>query len=164
MSSGVPEPDPGRSGVEWGRFFVAEPELAARVRERFEEHGRHVLATRTVIGSPRVSGAVTGWWRDEMWVAAPAGARWARDLRSDARVALHSNPGDGSGPDVKIGGIAVELVPGALHDDLVEDALLDDPVDVFLLRLRTVRLAPSSDDREASGPVRWRAGGATHRH
>lgn len=147
----------------WGELAAEAPDLAARVRERFESHDQHVLATRTVIGSPRVSGTATGWWRDEMWIAAPAGARRSRDLRSDARFALHSNPGDGSGPDAKILGLVVELVPGPLHDDLVAHAGLVGPTDVFVLRLRTVRLSSSSAD-VGEGTTRWRAGGAVHRH
>jgi hypothetical protein len=150
--------------VTWGSFASETPDLAVRVRELFDEHSRHVLATLTVIGSPRVSGAVVGWWGDEMWVAAPSGSRKARDLRSDARFALHSNPGDGTRGDAKVGGLAVELVAGPSHDDLVAHAGLDGPSDVFLLRLRTVRLAPAARDRAASSVERWRPGHSGHRH
>lgn len=164
MPDGAPSDGRARSGVTWARLADEVPDLAAGVRERFEAHTQHVLATRTIIGSPRVSGTSTGWWGDEMWIAAPAGARRGRDLRSDARFALHSNPGDGSGPDARLGGLVVELARGEQHADLVERARLDEPTDVFLLRLRTVRLTPSVHDGERSGPARWRAGGTTHAH
>lgn len=164
MADGAPESDPGRSGVTWGTFASETPELAARVREMFDGHSRHVLATLTIIGSPRVSGTVVGWWADEMWIAAPTGSRKARDLRSDARFALHSNPGDGTRGDAKVGGLAVELVAGRSHDDLVAHAALTGPSDVFLLRLRSVRLAPAAHERAASGVARWRPGHGGHRH
>ncbi|MEP7763279.1 hypothetical protein [Sanguibacter sp. 25GB23B1] len=164
MPDGVPEPEPGRTGVPWGIFAGETPDLAARVRQLFEAHTQHVLATLTIIGSPRVSGAGVGWWGDEMWLAAPTGSPKARDLRSDARFALHSNPGDGTRGDAKVGGLAVELVAGGAHDALVEDAGLREPSDVFLLRLRTVRLAPAAHDRAASGVTRWRPGHGGHRH
>ena len=163
-SGGAAPNDPARSGVTWAQLSVEVPGLATRVQERFEAHTRHVLATRTIIGSPRVSGTPTGWWRGEMWIASPAGAPRGRDLRSDARFALHSNPGDGSGPDAKVGGLVVELVRGQQHADLVEQAQLSGSTDVFLLRLRTVRLAARDHEREEAGPTRWRVDGDTHRH
>ena len=64
----------------------------------------------------------------------------------------------------RIGGLVVELVRGQTHDDLVAGAQLSGSPDVFLLRLRTVRLAPFAAEHEESGPTRWRVGGDVHRH
>ncbi|PFG33621.1 pyridoxamine 5'-phosphate oxidase family protein [Sanguibacter antarcticus] len=164
MVHSAPAHDPGRSGVSWGTFVREAPDLADQVRERFEAHSQHVLATLTIIGSPRVSGASVGWWRDELWIAAPPGSHKARDLRADARLALHSNPGDGTVGDARVGGLAVDLVGGDARDDLLAHSGLAASTDVFLVRLRTVRSTAPVVEHGPLETSRWRSGHGAHEH
>ena len=41
--------------ASWKQLVDDAPDLAARVRARFEATAQHVLATRTLTGSPRVA-------------------------------------------------------------------------------------------------------------
>ncbi|MEK8225125.1 hypothetical protein NKG05_01780 [Oerskovia sp. M15] len=94
--------------VSWKQLADDAPDLAARVRARFEVGEQHVLATRTLTGSPRVSGTQVGFWEDQAWIGSTSRSGKSMDLRVDPRFALHSNPGDGSmsGGDAKVNGTA----------------------------------------------------------
>lgn len=129
--------------VSWKQLVDDAPDLAARVRGRFEAAPKHVLATRTMLGSPRVSGTEVGFWEDEMWIGSTGRARTSMDLRLDPRLTLHSNPGDGSmaDGDAKIDGNAravPEDVRGALRPE--GDAQGAAPVQMFWLDLTRVVL------------------------
>ncbi|PJI94491.1 pyridoxamine 5'-phosphate oxidase family protein [Luteimicrobium subarcticum] len=84
------------SAARWELFARQAPDLAGRVRARFESAPDHVLASRAFDGSPRVSGAQVRWVGARLAVVGTAGRPVADDLRRDPRFALHSNPGDGS--------------------------------------------------------------------
>lgn len=70
------------------------PELAGRVRARFEA-GRHkTIATVAADGSPRISGIEAGFRDGELVFGSMPGARKGADLRREPRFALHSATAD----------------------------------------------------------------------
>jgi hypothetical protein len=95
----------------WAKFEAEAPELAARVRERFEAHGHKTIATVRRDGSPRISGTEAQFRDEDLWIGSMWNALKALDLRRDPRYALHSASED---PDVwtgdgKVAGIAEEV-------------------------------------------------------
>jgi hypothetical protein len=95
----------------WSEFEAEAPELAARVRERFDAHGHKTLATLRRDGSPRISGTEVQFEDGELWIGSMPNALKARDLQRDPRFALHSASED---PDVwtgdaKVAGVAEEV-------------------------------------------------------
>ena len=95
----------------WSEFEKEAPELAARVRERFDAHGHKTMATLRRDGSPRISGTETQFEEGELWIGSMPNALKARDLQRDPRFALHSASED---PDVwtgdaKVAGTAEEV-------------------------------------------------------
>ncbi|SUA74137.1 PPOX class probable F420-dependent enzyme [Nocardia otitidiscaviarum] len=116
----------------WREFEDEAPDLAARVRARFEAHKTHVLATLRRDGAPRVSGSEVEFIGPDLMFGSMPGARKADDLRRDGRCAIHAHPGDG---DAKVMGVAVEITgaakepfgsPPGVHDYRLEltDAVL----------------------------------------
>lgn len=99
----------------WDDFAASAPDLAAAVRARFTAAKHHVLATLRADGSPRVSGSEVDFRGPNLMVGSMHGARKARDLQRDPRLAIHANPGDGSmeGGDAKVSGLAVEIADPA---------------------------------------------------
>ncbi|MGX1804559.1 pyridoxamine 5'-phosphate oxidase family protein [Nocardia sp. NPDC055321] len=106
----------------WDQFASEAPDLAARVRERFEAHKTHVLATLRRDGAPRVSGSEVEFLGADLMFGSMPGAVKAADLRRDGRCAIHAHPGDG---DAKVMGVAVEIIgpakaafgsPPGVHD------------------------------------------------
>lgn len=93
--------------ANWQEFSQQAPELAKRVRARFDAAESHVLATLRRDGSPRVSGTEVDFAGPHITVGSMLDARKAQDLQRDGRFAIHAFPG-GSG-DVKIAGVAVEV-------------------------------------------------------
>ena len=98
--------------ARWAEFEAAAPELAARVRERFDAHGHKTIATLRRDGGPRISGTEAVFDDEgELWIGSMLNAMKARDLRRDPRFALHSASED---PDVwtgdaKLAGVAHEV-------------------------------------------------------
>src|SRR5690349_13866837 len=74
----------------WLEFTEAAPELASRVRGRFEATGLGFLATLRRDGSPRLTGVEPLFALDEVWLGMMPGSRKALDLRRDPRLALHN--------------------------------------------------------------------------
>ena len=73
----------------WQAFEEAEPEFAARVRQRFEA-GRHkTIATLRADGSPRISGIECEFADGELRFGSMSDARKGADLARDPRFALH---------------------------------------------------------------------------
>lgn len=99
--------------ASWEQFQNDAPDLANRVRKRFQWTKHHVLATLRRDGSPRVSGTELEFDGPHIFLGSMGGSRKALDLRRDSRFALHSNPGDGSmeGGDAKISGTVMETDP-----------------------------------------------------
>ena len=109
--------------MSWSRFAAESPELAAKVRARFEAHPHHVIATVRADGSPRASGTNVEFNEDgdevEFRIGSMARAVKAEDLKRDPRYSLHSATLDEQldGGDAKVAGVArVDGNPGADDD------------------------------------------------
>jgi len=103
--------------VTWMDLQEAQPELAARLRDRFESHRHAVMATLRRDGAPRLSGMEVPIRDGHLWLALDASSRKADDLRRDPRFSFHSAP-DHEGlslGDARIEGRAV----GALDEEVV---------------------------------------------
>ncbi|MFD3747415.1 pyridoxamine 5'-phosphate oxidase family protein [Nocardia sp. NPDC058633] len=110
----------------WQQFASEAPELAARVRSRFDAYKTHVLATLRRDGAPRVSASEVEFIGPDLMFGSMPNAMKAADLRRDGRCAIHSHPGDGDGDgDAKVMGVAVEITgpaqaafgsPPGVHD------------------------------------------------
>jgi hypothetical protein len=123
----------------WAKFEAEAPELAARVRERFEAHGHKTIATLRRDGSPRISGTEVEFEDEDIWIGSMLNALKARDLQRDPRYALHSASED---PDVwagdaKVAGIAEEV------------AVADGKFHRFRLDITEASTVTLSDDRKA---------------
>ena len=64
-------------------FEQLAPELADRVRERFERTGLALVGTLRADGSPRVSGWEPLFADGEIWLGSMPGSRKNDDLRRD---------------------------------------------------------------------------------
>ena len=98
-------------GRPWRDVESESPELAAKVRTRFEAHGLGFMATLRKDGSPRLSGIEPLFGEGELWLGMMPDSLKAADLLRDPRVALHSagidkNVADG---DAKIAGLAIPV-------------------------------------------------------
>src|SRR4051794_21281202 len=58
----------GRIMTSWQEFTELEPELAARVLDRFEANRHKTMATIRADGSPRISGTEVPIKLDEVWL------------------------------------------------------------------------------------------------
>jgi hypothetical protein len=96
----------------WGDFERAEPDLAGRVRRRFEQTGLALVGTLRADGSPRVSGWEPLFAEGQIWLGSMTGSRKNADLRRDPRLMLHAATADKDvkDGDVKISGTAVEVI------------------------------------------------------
>jgi hypothetical protein len=95
----------------WNDVAAEAPDLAALVQARFTSAKHHTLATLRQDGAPRISGTEVTFNLGEVWLGSMDGARKARDLQGDPRLALHSSTADetlGEG-DARINGTAVEV-------------------------------------------------------
>jgi hypothetical protein len=116
----------------WSEFEAAEPELAERVRARFDA-GRHkTIATIRADGAPRISGIECEFKDGELRFGSMPGARKLADLRRDDRFALHGptfHPVEGEESawpgEAKIAGRAVPEEPGgeSFRADITEVVL-----------------------------------------
>jgi hypothetical protein len=110
----------------WQDFERDAPDLARRVRARFDAHKHKMLATLRADGSPRLSGIETRFHRGELWLGMMAMSRKAMDLRRDPRLALHSatvdpdlGAPDGTGGDARVSGRAEEVFDAELFVEVV---------------------------------------------
>ena len=97
----------------WSEFESAAPELAARVRERFDAHKHKTMATVRRDGSPRISGTETQFKDGELWFGSMWKAVKALDLQRDPRFAIHSatfDPDKDWPGEAKVAGVAEEIV------------------------------------------------------
>lgn len=97
--------------ASWNEFAAAAPQLATKMRERFDAHTHKTLATLRRDGAPRISGTETNFEDGELWIGSMWEALKAFDLRRDPRFALHSgsdDPPDWRG-DAKLEGLAEEI-------------------------------------------------------
>lgn len=96
----------------WTDLTAAAPELADRVRARFEATGLAVLATLRRDGSPRLTGIEVTFRDGDLWLGMMDGSLKALDLRRDPRLALHAATVDKEvkDGDAKVSGRAVEIL------------------------------------------------------
>lgn len=99
--------------VPWGQFEEQAPELAERIRLRFESHIHAVLATLRRDGSPRLSGMEVPIRDGHLWLGMMPGSLKAADLHRDPRFSLHSSLDTEELPlgDARIDGQAVAATP-----------------------------------------------------
>jgi hypothetical protein len=97
--------------ASWNDISTAAPDLAGRVRARFEATGLGFLATLRADGSPRISGIEPLFAGDHVWLGMMPGSRKAADVRRDPRIALHSASVDKqvAEGDAKLSGRALEV-------------------------------------------------------
>ena len=89
------------------------PDLAERIRLRFEGHIHAVLATLRRDGSPRLSGMEVPIRDGHLWLGMMPGSLKAADLHRDPRFSLYSSPDteELSLGDARIDGQAVAATP-----------------------------------------------------
>jgi hypothetical protein len=80
--------------VNGSGFEAAAPELAARVRARFEATGLSLMATVRRDGSPRISPVEAFCAGTAVWLGIMDASLKARDLQRDRRLSLHSATAD----------------------------------------------------------------------
>jgi len=97
--------------ASWAEVEAAAPELAERVKERFQSTGLALLASLRKDGSPRIGGIEPLFALDELWLGMMLDSRKALDLRRDPRLALHNATEDKevTNGDARISGRAIEL-------------------------------------------------------
>ena len=107
---------------EWSEFASECPELAARVRTRFEAGTNKTIATLRSDGSPRISGIESAFEDGSFTVGMMPGSMKLRDVRRDSRVAIHAPtlepPVDVAqwAGDAKVAGILTENATGWVLD------------------------------------------------
>ncbi len=99
--------------ASWSQFEAQAPELAERVRLRFESHIHAVMGTLRLDGSPRLSGMEAPIRDGHLWLGMMPGSHKVADLRRDPRFSLYSSPDteDLSLGDARIDGQAVAATP-----------------------------------------------------
>lgn len=124
----------------WQDFATEQPGFAEQIRIRFGQQSKHVLATLSVQGSPRVSGTGVFWFEADVWIYAPPNAPRVQDLETDPRFVLHVNPGDGSkrDGDVKVSGIVEPVPSGQEYDKFIAAHQPGRQVELFRLLLEEV--------------------------
>lgn len=139
--------------ASWNEIVAIVPDLAAKVEASFDANVHKVMATLRADGSPRLSGTEVDISLGEMWISSMAGARKARDLQRDPRLAIHSAPIDATLklPDCRVDGRAVEVTDPEEIDrwqrasGKVED-LPDEPFHLFRLDLEEIACTTVVDD------------------
>jgi hypothetical protein len=76
--------------TSWSDAAVAAPELATKIRERFEATGLGYLATLRKDGSPRISGLEPLFWDEHLWLGMMPSSLKQADVDRDARFALQA--------------------------------------------------------------------------
>lgn len=151
----------------WSGFAAASPELAARIRSRFESHLHAVMATLRRDGSPRMSGMEAPIRDGHLWLGMGRDSLKAADLRRDPRFGLHSAPESGElqGGDARIEG---EVAPADAYE--LETFLrghhheIDDATPMALFTARIARAVLVRVDGQHLVVETWTpAGGLTER-
>jgi hypothetical protein len=105
--------------VSWKDVSVDAPEFAGRVEQALTRGKHMTMATIRADGAPRISGTELEVSEGELWLGSMPGARKARDLLRDPRVAVHGPTADP--PEEPTGWIGEAKVAGRAkevpHDD-----------------------------------------------
>jgi hypothetical protein len=124
--------------ASWSEFESAAPELAARVKERFDAHKHKTIATLRKDGAPRISGTETDFRDGELFIGSMWRALKALDLQRDGRYALHSatfDPDNDWPGEAKIAGVAHEILDPARVQEVNGEVAGSDPSHLFRLEL-----------------------------
>ena len=78
--------------ASWSQVEAAAPELAERVKERFDATGLGLLATLRTDGSPRISGIEPLFALDELWLGMMHGSRKAAEKTSRGSIGACATP------------------------------------------------------------------------
>jgi hypothetical protein len=99
----------------WAALRLTEPELAGRIRARFDAHLHHVLGTLRPDGAPRLSGTEVTIDDERVTLGMMGGSRKLEDVRRDPRVELHSAPleADMAEGDARLGGLLRHIGDGS---------------------------------------------------
>jgi hypothetical protein len=143
----------------WSEFEREAPELAAKVRDRFDAFKHKTIATLRRDGSPRISGTETQLMEGELWIGSMWQALKARDLQRDPRYALHSGSTE---PDVwpgdaKVAGVVEEITDPEIvqrHNGEVTSG----PSHLFRLDVREASFVGLNDAKDKIVVEIWRAG------
>lgn len=137
--------------ASWADLATDAPDLAERVRARFQAHKHVLVATLRRDGAPRISGVEVQFSGGHLWTGMMGASRKARDLQRDPRIALHSAPVDldMADGDAKVSGRAVEVVDpaeiGAWLGDLGSQP--PEPFHLFRLDLGEASIVTVAGDR-----------------
>jgi hypothetical protein len=150
--------------ADWTTFSDEAPELAAKVRARFEANTHHVLGTLRADGSPRLSGTEVRIIDGQLMSGSMWQARKALDLEHDPRCAFHTNPSDPSmdGGDAKVDALAVEI-----NDEAAKAAAFEamgappGPGHLFRYDLLRIALIEVETDPDQLVVTTWQPGGET---
>lgn len=142
------------------RFTHEAPDLADAVRARLTAHSHHVLATLRRDGSPRMSGTEVRFHHDDLVLGSMTGARKTRDLRRDARYALHTHPGDETmaDGDAKVSGIAQEVTDPNQLRAFADEQHPPEPFELFRLLLSEAVLTRLDERAGSMFVTTWRPG------
>ena len=143
----------------WAAFEQEAPELARDVRAAFAVRKHCTMATLRADGAPRISGTEVELAGGELHVGSMAGARKARDLLRDGRLAIHSptvDPPEGDesswAGEAKVAGRAVEVESqDASHRFRLDlDEVVHTAVDGDSLRIRSWHRGRGVQERRRS--------------
>ncbi len=157
------------SMTTWGDFEREAPDLAGRVRARFEDTGLALVATLRADGSPRISGWEPLFADGQLWLGSMPESRKIADVRRDPRLTLHNATADKdvARGDTTISGRAVEVTEeGARRDFMASfeestDQEVPGPFDLFRVEPQRVSmLMPGGDHLVIEW---WRPGAGVHR-
>jgi hypothetical protein len=97
--------------AKWSFFESEAPDLAAKIRSRFEGHPHHILGTLDSTGAPRLSGINVFFNEGVVWFGSMPSALKSLDIKRDPRVSLHSATlsEELDGGDARLSGLALVL-------------------------------------------------------
>ena len=130
--------------ASWREVETAVPELAAKVKGRFDAYGVGFIATVRRDGAPRISGIEMIFGAGELWIGMMPGSLKAIDLIRDPRFALHSasTDKDVSEGDAKLSGRALEVEDEVTWQRYIEASGYESkPGDFFLFRIDVTEIS-----------------------
>jgi Pyridoxamine 5'-phosphate oxidase len=147
----------------WAEFESEAAELAGEVRAAFERHKHLILGTLRRDGSPRLSGTEVTFGSGELWLGMMPRSMKGRDLRRDARYAIHSAPLDVTmaNGDAKVSGVVHEVTDEDERAAFWEMQGYDDaPIEALLFRCDVSEASLATVDGDHMVVDAWRAGEA----
>jgi nitroimidazol reductase NimA-like FMN-containing flavoprotein (pyridoxamine 5'-phosphate oxidase superfamily) len=153
----------------WIDVEAAVPDLAGRVRARFEASGLALVATVRADGSPRISGWEPLFDLGHLWLGSMPDSRKGADARRDPRIALHSATADKDVKegDAKISGQAVLVTDEAERLEYSKafqqgnEIEVPTPFDLFRVEVTEISMLRPADDHLVI--EWWRPGEELHR-